>query len=481
MSTSRANVAVRRTDAPGALAARLTWVASLGGFLFGYDTAVISGAVSSIEANFIAPLDLPETARNALSGFTVSSALVGCVIGASIAGWLCNAYGRRGGLIIAAALFVFSAIGSALPELVLGPVGQLGADALAAFNVYRILCGTAIGIASMLSPLYIAEIAPPASRGRLVSYNQMAIVIGIVSVYFVNWLIAAQGDDAWLKSVGWRLMLGSGAVPAIVFLLLLLRVPDTPRWLVLKGRTEAAHDVLRRIGVETQAGSILAEIQATLAERSDRILRFGWRLIVIGVLLSVFQQLVGINAVLYYAPRMFENLGATTGAALLQTVVIGVANVIFTLVAIFTVDRIGRKPLLVAGAAVMAAAMITLGLLFARGSMGIAALVALMVFIAAFACSWGPVVWVLLAEMFPNSIRHKAMSIAVAAQWIANFLVSWSFRVLDGNATLNALFNHAFAYWLYGAMSMIAGIFVLRFVPETKSKTLEAMEGLWRR
>ena len=460
---------------------RLTLIAALGGLLFGYDTAVISGAVGSIDADFIEPLHLQETLRNTLSGLTISSALFGCVLGSAVAGTVADRFGRKVGLIVAAALFLFSALGSAVPELGLAPLGTTGLRALVAFNVYRVLCGAGIGIASMLSPLYIAEIAPKEQRGRLVSLYQMAIVIGIVGVYFINWMIAQGGDASWLDRIGWRMMLGSEFVPALVFLLLLASVPDTPRWLVLRGRDTEALGVLQRVA-GSDADAILSDIRATLKHvQSPRLLSYGWRVVLIGVALSIFQQLVGINAVLYYAPLMFRNLGAGSDSALLQTVVVGTANMLSTLIAIAWVDKLGRKPLLIAGAACMAVTMLSLGYLFGVKSQGALALVFVVVYIVGFAMSWGPVVWVLLSEIFPGPIRGRAMAVAVAAQWIANLGVSWSFKVLDGNTYLNALFNHGFAYYVYGVMSLLAGLFVWLFVPETAGRSLEAIQEIWRR
>jgi SP family xylose:H+ symportor-like MFS transporter len=457
----------------------LTFVATLGGLLFGWDTAVISGAVSSIDAYFIDPLGLSETARTSLSGWTISSALVGCIIGAAVAGWISTALGRKGGLIVAALLFLAGSLGSAVPEIGLGTIGQMGPHALWPFIFYRILGGVGVGVASMLSPLYIAEISPSAIRGRLVSFNQLAIVLGILVVYFVNWYIASLGNDAWLKSMGWRWMLASESIPSVVFLVLLVFVPDTPRWLVLRGRNDEALAQLKRVTDEADARSILADIQRTLEVRTGRLFSFGATVVVVGILISVFQQFVGINAVLYYAPLMFQNMGASTDTALLQTMVVGAANVIFTVVAIVSVDRLGRKPLLVAGALVMAAAMIALGCLFNAHAVGLGALVAVVVYIGGFAFSWGPVAWVLLSEMFPNSIKGKGLGLAVAAQWLANLVVSASFKVLDGNSMLNAMFNHGFAYWIYGGMSVLAALFVMRYVPETKGRSLEAIQDLW--
>ena len=457
----------------------LTFVATLGGLLFGWDTAVISGAVGSIDAYFIDPMGLSETARSSLSGWTISSALGGCMIGALLAGPVSHFWGRKGGLIVAALMFLLGSIGSAVPEFGFGAIGQMGPDALHQFIFYRILGGVGVGIASMLSPLYIAEISPSAIRGRLVSFNQLAIVGGIFLVYFVNLAISTLGNDAWLKSVGWRWMLASEAIPSAIFLSLLLFVPDTPRWLVLRGRNEEALEQLKRVTDEPDARTILADIQRTLEVRSAPLFSFGAGVIVVGVLISVFQQFVGINAVLYYAPLMFQNMGASTHSALLQTVVIGAANVVFTVVAIVTVDKLGRKPLLIAGAIVMAVSMIALGCLFNAKVVGLGALVAVVAYIAGFAFSWGPVAWVLLAEMFPNSIKAWGLGLAVAAQWFANLLVSASFKVIDGNSTLNAMFNHGFAYWIYGAMSVLAAVFVIRYVPETKGRSLEAIQDLW--
>ncbi len=473
-----------KTDS-ASLVMRLTFVATLGGLLFGYDTAVISGAVSSIDANFIDPLHLSETARGSLSGWTISSALFGCVLGSCVAGWASNALGRKGGLLVAAALFLVSAAGSAYPEFGLGPIGGMGPRALTPFILYRILCGIGVGIASMLSPLYIAEIAPSRIRGRLVSFNQLSIVLGMLLVYFVNWAIASQGNEAWIHTTGWRLMLLSEAVPAVLFLALLLRVPDTPRWFVIKGRDNEALGVLRRLIGEAEGRTVIGEIRESLRvssqSRAVSLFAFGSLVIVAGILLSVFQQLVGINAVLYYAPLMFKNLGASTDSALWQTVIVGLTNVIFTLVAIATVDRLGRKPLLIAGGLVMGVAMVTLGFEFRANAEGTGPLIAAMAYIAGFALSWGPVTWVMLSEMFPNSIKSRAMAIAVAAQWIANLFVSWSFKILIGNSTLNALFNHAFPYWIYGGMSFLAAAFVWIYVPETRHRTLEEIQDLWTR
>ena len=465
----------------------LAAAAALGGLLFGYDTAVISGAVDAINANFIEPRHLPEAARNSLSGFAVSCALLGCVVGAAIAGPVSTGLGRRAGLLIAGILFFISSLGSAFPEFLWSAFGATGASALPIFICYRILGGVAIGMASLLAPMYISEIAPPKSRGMFVTLQQIAIVTGINLVYLVNAIVESQGDRTFLLTTGWRYMLASAALPAMLLIVFMLMVPETPRFLVLRRRDAEALPLLKRLVGDADAEPTLHEIESTLVEHTRPLFSFGALVLVVGIMMSIFQQLVGINAVLYYAPTMFENMGASTHTAFWQAVVVGVTNSVFTLIALFTVDKWGRKPLLILGALVMAASMLALGTLFNLHMVGagvsrassIAAILVIVVFIGGFAMSWGPVTWVLLSEIFPNSIKGKAMAIAVAAQWIANFVVSSTFPVLDRNSALNAAFNHGFAYWLYGVASILAALFVLRFVPETKQQTLEAIEGIW--
>ncbi len=459
----------------------ITLVATIGGLLFGYDTAVISGTVSSLNYYFILPRGLGETAANSLLGFTVSSALIGCIIGGAIAGYMSNRFGRKKSLIIAASFFLVSAIGSGMPELGFAPIGQGGYTVLTQFIIYRILGGIGVGMASLLAPMYIAEISPAHKRGKLVSYNQFAIVIGILVVYFVNYFIALHGNESWIQNTGWRYMFASETIPAVLFLVLLNFVPETPRWLMLKGREEEASSILHKLDGAVNAKKILEEIRLSLKIESGKLFSFGWKLVIIGILLSAFQQFVGINVVLYYAPEIFKNMGSGTDSSLLQTIMVGAVNMLFTIVAIQTVDKYGRKPLQIIGALVMAVSMITLGFLFANSSVGIIALLCMLVYIAGFAFSWGPIVWVLLAEIFPNKVRGKAMAVAVAAQWISNYLVSWTFPMMDKNTFLTNAFHHGFAYWIYGVMAILAALFMWKWVPETKGRTLEEMELLWEK
>lgn len=505
----------------------ITLVATLGGLLFGYDTAVISGTVESLRKYFIEPFNLPLDQANALEGFVVSSALIGCILGASFAGWISQRYGRKPTLILASILFLLSAIGSAWPELFVGMPGSGDHTYMYLFVFYRIVGGVGVGLASMVSPMYIAEMAPADRRGNLVSWNQFAIIFGMLVVYFVNYNIALHGDATWLHTVGWRWMFASEVIPAILFFAFLMLVPETPRYLVMCGKTEKALSVLDRLVGREKAKYELLEIKDSFKEKTPSmrpyflfmgawlvlflilygiltfigntnaleialissffvsllipVRSFGMTIILIGVLLSGFQQFVGINVVLYYAPEIFKTMGAATDAALLQQIVVGAVNLSFTVLAILTVDKFGRRPLMIIGALVMAVSMMLLGTTFYTHSVGIGSLICMLVYTAGFAMSWGPVCWVLLAEIFPNSIRSTVMSIAVAGQWIANFLVSWTFPMLDKNQYLTDTFNHGVAYWIYGVMGLLAALFIWKFVPETKGRTLEQMEKFWKK
>lgn len=419
------------------------------------------------------PADLQDTA-NAIKGFVIASALIGCVIGGAAAGFISKSLGRKNGLVISAVCFFISAIGAWRPES-FNFFGTLDAYS---FVIYRIIGGIGVGIASMISPMYIAEIAPASMRGRLVSFNQLAIIFGMLVIYFVNYFIARQGNEQWLITEGWRWMFFSGVIPAGIFFVLLFFVPETPRYLAMKGKDEKAIRVLKRIAGESDAAATLRDIQSTLHEKNAPWLSYGFFLIFIGILLSVFQQFVGINVVLYYASNIFRNMGSSTDSSLLQTIIVGVVNLVFTVVAILTVDRFGRKPLMIIGSIGMGISMFALGFAFYFNQLGIAALIFMLTYTAAFAMSWGPVCWVLLAEIFPNSIRG-ALSIAVAAQWIANWVVSLTFPMMNDNQWLTTKFNHGFSYWIYGVMGILSAVFVWKLVPETKGKTLEEIEQIW--
>ena len=322
--------------------------------------------------------------------------------------------------------------------------------------------------------------SPAKIRGTLVSCNQFAIIFGMLVVYFVNYLIRNQLGDtgeaiqAAMVSVGWRRMFLSEAFPAATFLLLILFVPETPRYLTLTGRDQKALQVLTRINGAAEARTIHTEIRRTVHAKTERLFAYGAAVILIGILLSFFQQAIGINVVLYYAPRIFAGMGASGDASMLQTVVMGVVNILFTVVAIFTVDRVGRKPLLIVGSAGMMIGMAALAALSFTGSIGIAALVFIIIYTASFMMSWGPICWVLISEIFPNTIRSQAVAVAVAAQWISNFLVSATFPSLSA-------WSVGRTYCIYALMALASALFVWKWVPETKGRTLEEMSKRWRK
>ena len=458
-------------------------VAVLGGLLFGYDTAVISGAEKGLQAFFSGASDFSYT--DALHGFTTSSALIGCVIGALLSGLLAARLGRKRSLFVAGILFLLSALGSYAPEFLFFKKGVPTLGLLVAFNGYRILGGIGVGIASALCPMYIAEVSPAGKRGKLVSWNQFAIIFGQLVVYFVNYLIVrSHASDpqvaAWTQAVGWRVMFVSEAVPAALFALLILLVPETPRYLALVGRDDKALEVLSRINGEDRAREILSEIKDTLTEKTEKLFSYGWMVIFVGCMLSVFQQIIGINAVLYFAPRAFESMGVSNN--MLFTVIMGVINITFTLLAVFTVEKFGRKPLLITGSLGMAVGALGVALSNVVSLPAVVPVLSIMVYSACFMFSWGPICWVYMAELFPNTIRSAATAVAVAFQWIFNFLVSSTFVPMY-NMRLGAMgdrFGHFFAYALYGVICLVAAVFVRRRVPEPKGKTLEQMSALWR-
>ena len=526
----------------------LTLVAALGGLLFGYDTAVISGAIGFLQEKF--NLD-PQY----MAGWAAACALIGFALGAGIAGLLSDRFGRRGMLVVSALSFLISAIGTAFPQTI------------TQFIIFRIIGGLGIGAASMTSPMYIAEITPARIRGRMVSINQFAIVTGMLVVYFVNYFIAEVGriedsrviaayaedhgyslnaanaqryiaekyvrDDrvhemlrveldwffrgnpaditgeklaellakhkinvapeylylkcnglpCWNEIHGWRWMFGSGILPSGLFLVLLFFVPESPRWLVAKNRAGEAHDVLARVGGSQHANDEVAEIRAAIAQESGSIRQLfapGMRVVlVIGVALAVLQQITGINVFLYYAPKIFGKLGYETNAALLTQAILGAVNLLFTVLAIWSVDRLGRKPLLLIGALGMGLFLVSMGLTIYWSLDPRLALVFILGYIACFALSVGPVVWVVLSEIFPTSIRGRAMAIATVCLWVANYFVTQTFTMMNDSEWLVRTFRNAFPFWIYAFFCVLMLGFVWRFVPETKGKTLEEIERSW--
>jgi SP family xylose:H+ symportor-like MFS transporter len=375
---------------------------------------------------------------------------------------------------LAAILFFISALGSGFPEFLFFTKGEPTMGLLWMFNFYRIIGGIGVGLASAVSPMYIGEIAPADIRGRLVSINQFAIIFGMLVVYFVNWGIANGKPLEWINTIGWRWMFVSEAIPAGLFGLFLFFVPETPRYLALNNQDSKALSILTKINGTEQAKLIFRDIKSSVEKSSAKLFSYGKIVIVIGVLLSVFQQFVGINVALYYAPRIFESMGAEKDASMLQTVVMGLVNVIFTVVAIMTVDKWGRKPLLMIGSVGMAIGMFAIGLLAFMKIIGISTLVFIIIYTASFMMSWGPICWVLISELFPNKIRGKAVAVAVAAQWAANYFISSTYPAMME-------FSSGGTYWFYGVMSILSFFFVWKMIPETKGKTLEEMEHLWKK
>lgn len=445
--------------------ALVTVVAALGGLLFGYDTAVIAGAIGFLQSHF--HLD------PAMKGWAAASALLGCVVGVSFAGIFSDRMGRKKALILSGILFLVSAIGTAIP------------NEFYLFVLFRMLGGVGVGVASMASPMYIAEITPARVRGRMVSVNQFAIVTGMLIIYFVNYFIALSGDEMWNITTGWRWMFASGALPSAIFLLLLILVPESPRWLIEKGSKEKARGILARIGGNAYAVAETQSIEATLTKEVEtlgQLFQTGWRkVMILGIGLAVLQQVTGINVFLYYAPEIFKKLGSGADAALLQTIVVGAVNLAFTIIAIWTVDRLGRKPLMMIGSIGMGVSLIAMGLAAQFSVVSFWVLFCILAYIACFALSVGPVTWVILSEIYPTRIRGRAMSVATFFLWTANFIVSQTFPMMDENPGLIARFNHGFPFYVYAVFCLVLVITVWKAVPETKGQSLEEIEKFWDR
>lgn len=443
----------------------ITLSAALGGLLFGYDTAVISGAIGDLTRYFnLTPI---------ATGWAISSALLGCLLGALISDFCSTRWGRKKAMALAALLFIINSIGTAVP------------DSFAVFVFFRIVGGIGVGLASMVVPMYIAEIAPAQRRGALVGNYQLAIVFGIVLVYFVNYGIALQGDTHWNLTQGWRWMFGSELIPSVLFFIVIFFIPESPRWLFMQGKKGQAIIVLQTLNgdkdVQKEQDDIQQSLQAAQSQAWKSLLKPEYkRALGVGIGLSLLQQLTGINAILYYAPEIFKSLGSATDASLLETSTLGVVNLIFTLLAIRWVDRKGRKPLLYLGSIGMTLALLSVGLFIYFEWEKTLVLPFLLLFMASFSISWGPIVWVLLAEIFPNSIRSVALAISVFIQWIANFFVTQFFPLMVDNEWITRHFKGAFPFYFFALLCLFSFFFVWKKVPETKHLTLEEMNALWK-
>ncbi|TDQ19967.1 sugar porter (SP) family MFS transporter [Raoultella sp. BIGb0149] len=441
-------------------------VAACGGLLFGYDWVVIGGAKPFYEAYF----SITDPAQ---SGWAMSSALVGCVFGALASGWCADKFGRKIPLIIAAALFTLSAWGTAL------------AGSFDLFVAWRIVGGLGIGLASALSPMYIAEISPAAQRGRFVAVNQLTIVIGVLAAQLVNLAIAkpvassatlAEISASWNGQVGWRWMFGSGVVPALAFLVLMFFVPESPRWLVRVGKSQRAHRMLMRIGNQRYADETIRDIEQTLSKDTQKVSWSAlWQpkvrpIIVMGMVLAMFQQWCGINVIFNYAQEIFASAGFDINSTLKSIVATGLINLIFTIAALPLVDRIGRRRLMLLGAAGLTIIYALIAAAYGLGILGLPVLILVLAAIAIYALTLAPVTWVLLSEIFPNRVRGLAMSLGTLALWVACFLLTYTFPLL--NAGLGA----SGSFLLYGVICAAGYLYILRNVPETKGVTLEALE-----
>ena len=446
----------------------ICFIAAIGGFLFGFDTAVISGALPFLTADFkFDPF---------MEGWFVSSALLGCIIGVIASGKLSDSIGRKKVMILSAGLFFAAAVGSMLATNIFWLI------------CFRIIGGLGIGVASMICPLYISEIAPPAYRGRMVALYQLAITIGIVAAYLSNaWLVKVSGDmslTGFFKYIFvddiWRSMIGIGLLPSILFWLGLFFVPESPRWLMMKGKEQAALTTLQKIDAATAESEIDAVQQSVKEEKGSFKQLFSpvYRIaLIIGIALPFLSQVSGINAVIYYGPAILDKAGFSLGDALGGQVTIGLVNVLFTFVAIFTVDKWGRKPLLLLGVSLAVIALIVIGCLFYAGATeGPWILIFILVFIASFAFSFGPVTFIIINEIFPNAVRAQAVSLAILSLWVANFIV--------GQLTPMMLkapgFGPAATFWAFAVLCAPALYITIKLIPETKGRSLEDIEALWK-
>jgi len=469
----------------------ITIVITLGGLLFGFDTGVINGTQFYFSKYF--------ELSGWLKGFIVSSALLGALLGAASAGMISKSIGRKKSLLISAVLFGISAWGSGLPAIL--------PESISLMVFFRILGGIAIGMASMNAPTYIAEIAPADKRGKLITYYQMAVVIGFFVVFLTTYVIGSELTEQNNIDFGWRYMFWSELIPATIFFVLLFMVPQSPRWLMIKGREDEALNVLTRIHGQEMADREFKEIKDSIQQEGKQkkasiFQKSLFPIVVIGTVLSVLQQFTGINAVLYYGADIFEQaLGFGNEDVLLQQILLATVNLLFTFIAMYTVDKLGRKPLLIIGGVGMLAGFLLMGFTLylsdysgvnsaglptISSTEGIICLVGILMFIGSFAMSMGPIVWVLLAEMFPNSIRSTAMAIAVAAQWLANYFVSQSFPILvesDANRLIadGGVWNQSLPYFIFSAFILFIIFFTWKWIPETKGKTLEEMEALFNK
>ena len=440
--------------------ALITLVAGVGGFLFGYDTAVINGANQYLKAHF--------NLNSVQEGVAGASAILGCIPGAMVAGFLSDRFGRRKVLFICAILYAASGLLSAVPRT------------FTEFLIARFISGLGIGASSMICPVYIAELAPAAKRGRLGSLFQLGIVLGIFLTLFINAMIQGAGDEAWNASSGWRWMLGAEVAPAVALFFLLFFVPESPRWLLQAGREREARQILEQVGGSDHAETEIMAVRQVLAQEEGRFSelfqpRFRKPLIIAVILMAV-SQFSGINAIMYYSTKIFTTAGVGVKNSFSASVLVGLVNLVFTFVAIALVDKAGRRALLLVGLALQVIFLGAVGWMFHNGIQGMGLLLAIVGFIAAFAMALGPIPWIFCSEVFPTKIRGRAMSIAVFTIWSSCYVVAQTFPMLNDSPA----FGPAATFWVYAACSLFGLVFVWAMVPETKGRTLEEIESSWR-
>jgi len=442
-------------------------VAAMGGLLFGWDWVVIGGAKPFFQRYF-------ELTSETQIGWANSCALIGCLVGSLMAGAMSDKFGRKRLLILAALLFAVTSLGNAL------------ANNFTLFIAWRILGGVGIGLASGLSPMYISEVAPAQMRGKLVSINQLTIVVGILFAQYLNWFIVRdlpQGatdefiKTSWFGQSAWRWMFGLTAVPSVLFLLGMFLVPESPRWLAKNGKTDKAKAILEKIGGRAYADAAVGEINSTLSKEEIQRVRFAdllepklRKVLLLGVVLAVFQQWCGINVIFNYAEEIFKAAGYDISSVLSNIAWTGSVNLVFTFVALGTVDRLGRRPLMLFGAAGLALIYAAMGYCYANAVHGLPVLLLVLSAIGCYAMSLAPVTWVVISEIFPNRIRGAAMSVAVSALWIACFILTFTFPIL------NAKLGSSGTFWLYGVICLLGLVFIFFKLPETKNKSLEQIE-----
>jgi SP family xylose:H+ symportor-like MFS transporter len=454
-------------------------VATLGGLLFGYDTGVISGAIEPLTAKF--------GLSDFMKGWASGCVLVGCAAGVLLVGPISDRFGRKLAMFLAALMFLISAIGTAIP------------NDITTFILFRIVGGLGIGIASISTPMYIAEITPAHIRGRMVAVNQIAIVGGIAGTAFINYFIAhSQGDPAlaenqtWIIETGWRWMFATGIAPSVLFAALLIPIPESPRWLIERRREDEAKRILEKVGGPDFAASEFSSIKSALSrEQGTWGELFSKRLrvpLVIGIALAVLQQITGINVFMYFGATIFKSMSANAGvdAGLLTQIIINGSCVVFTVIAIATVDKWGRRPLMLLGSAGMGVSLLAMGIMAQTLADPTAAsqwmLVFIILYIACFGLSLGPVVWVILSEIFPTAVRGRALGLATFFLWTADYVVTQTFPMMDAkDSWFVKHFNHAFPFYTYAAFCAVLIVVVWRFLPETKGRTLEEIEQSWEK